>query len=136
MVTRSLLLFLILSCLLCTGEQAATDKKPEPKYEMTSYVMGLLRKGPKWTGSNNEEAQRIQEGHMENIRKMAATGKLVVAGPFTDNGDIRGILIFQETSIEEAKAMVDQDPAIKAGRMIVELHPWFAAAGLRVDAPK
>jgi len=32
--------------------------------------------------------------------------------------------------------MVDEDPAVKAGRLVVELHPWFAAAGLRVNPPK
>ena len=122
----------ISSCLLC----GADEKKPEPKYEMTKYVMGLLRKGPKWSAASTEETQRIQEGHMANIRKMAAGGKLVVAGPFTDNGDVRGVFIFQQTSIDEARAMVDEDPAVKAGRLVVELHPWFAAAGLRVNPPK
>ena len=115
---------------------AADEKKPEPKYEMTNYIMGLLRRAPNWTAASTEETQRIQEGHMANIRKMAATGKLIVAGPFTDNGDLRGVLIFQNTSMDEAKAMADQDPAVKAGRLVVELHPWFAAAGLRVNAPK
>src|SRR6266542_319306 len=90
---------------------AADGKKPEPKYEMTNYVMGLLRKGPNWTAASTEETQRIQDGHMANIRKMAATGKLIVAGPFGDNGDLRGVFIFQQTSMEDAKAMIDQDPA-------------------------
>jgi len=103
---------------------------------MTKYVMGLLRKGPNWSAASTEETQRIQEGHMANIRKMAAGGKLVVAGPFTDKGDVRGVFIFQQTSIEEARAMVYEDPAVKAGRLVVELHPWFAAAGLRVNPPK
>ncbi len=108
----------------------------EPKYEMTTYVMGLLRKGPKWTPEETAYTRGIQEGHMANIRKMAATGKLIVAGPFSDDGELRGVFIFKMKSVEEAKAMVDDDPAVKAGRLVVELHPWFAAAGLRVDAPK
>ena len=72
---------------------------------------------------------------MANINKMAATGKLIVAGPFSDDGEMRGVFIFQNTSEEEARIMVDQDPAVKAGRLIVELHPWFAAAGLKVNLP-
>jgi uncharacterized protein len=108
----------------------------EPKYEMGHYVMGLLRRGPNAGTGDQAERERIQEGHMANIRKMAATGKLIVAGPFEDNGDLRGIFIFQGVTVEEAKAMTDDDPAIKAGRLVVELHPWFAAAGLKMNPPK
>src|SRR6266478_3876475 len=121
MILRTVILAILFTCLLF----AADDKKPEPKYEMTNYVMGLLRRGPHWTAASTEETQRIQEGHMANIRKMAATGKLIVAGPFSDNGDLRGVFIFHHASMEEAKAMIDQDPAIKAGRLVIELHPWF-----------
>jgi len=132
MTMRRLLLLGFSACLLF----GADEKKAEPKYEMTNYVMGLLRRGPNWTASSTAETQRIQDGHMANIRKMAATGKLIVAGPFGDNGDLRGVFIFQGATLEEARAMVDQDPAVIAGRLVVDLHPWFAAAGLRVNAPK
>ena len=108
----------------------------EPQYQMTTYVMGLLRKGPKWTAEDNAYTLSIQEGHMANIKKMAATGKLIVAGPFSDNGDLRGVFIFKLKSVDEARAMVDADPAVRAGRLVVELHPWFAAEGLRVNDPK
>src|SRR5437763_10951816 len=124
-----LLLLATLSFGLWAQEQKA------PQYEMTTYIMGLLKRGPNSTPDVTPESQRLQDGHMANIRKMAQTGKLVVAGPFSDNGDLRGVFIFQNTSMEEAKAMVDQDPAVKAGRLVVELHPWFAAAGLRVNPP-
>ena len=121
---------------LLVGACAAALFAAEPRYEMTTYVMGLLRKGPKWTPEENANTRGIQEGHMANIRKMAATGKLIVAGPFSDNGDLRGVFIFKLKSVDQARAMVDADPAVKAGRLVVELHPWFAAVGLRVDDPK
>jgi uncharacterized protein YciI len=53
--------------------------------------------------------------HGEHINKMAATGKLVVAGPFSDDGDLRGVFIFHGVTMEEAKAMIDQDPAHNGG---------------------
>src|SRR6266404_2104624 len=124
------------ACVLLAGACAVLMYAAEPQYEMTTYVMGLLRKGPKWTPESNAYTRGIQEGHMANIRKMAATGKLIVAGPFSDNGDLRGVFIFKLKSVEEAKAMVDEDPAVKAGRLVVEFHPWFAASGLKVDPPK
>ena len=67
---------------------------------------------------------------MANIRKMAATGKLIVAGPFSDNGDLRSVFIFKLKSVDEARAMVDADPAVKAGRLVVELHPLVCGGGV------
>ena len=131
---RSLALAAI-ACLLF-GADSQTAKKAEPQYEMTRYVVGLFHRGPNSSPQQTDESRRIQEGHMANIRKMAETGKLIVAGPFTDGGDLRGILIFKLDSVDEARALVEADPAVQAGRLTIELHPWFAAAGLRVNPPK
>jgi uncharacterized protein YciI len=105
--------------------------------QMTTYVVGFLRKGANWGTGTKEESERIQERHLANLRKMAEAGKLIVAGPFSDNGDLRGMLIFKVGSVEEARSLAEQDPAVQAGRLALELHPWFAAQGLKVDvAPK
>ena len=56
---------------------------------------------------------------------------------FTDDGKLRGMFVFTVGSLEEAKALAEADPAVKAGRLEPEVHPWFAAKGIRVDqAPK
>src|SRR5437867_974495 len=88
---------------------ALAQEKSEPKYEMMTYYLVLLKRGPASTAESTPATQRIQEGHMANIRKMAATGKLIVAGPFTDGGDLRGLFLFNVASKEEAKALCDQD---------------------------
>ena len=102
-------------------------------YEMTTYYVAFLSRGPKWTPEVTRETERLQEAHMANIRKMAADGKLVLAGPFTDDGKLRGMFVLTVGSLEEAKALADSDPAVKAGRLAVEVHPWFSAKGIRVD---
>jgi len=104
------------------------------EYEMTTYQVAFLRKGPAWTPGNTPELQEIQKGHMANIQKMADTGKLLIAGPFSDGGDLRGMLIFRVETLEEAKALAEQDPAVKAGRLVLEWHPWFAAKNITVTA--
>ena len=136
MLLRWLCPLVLASLTLGADEKKALASKPEPAYKMTTYIMGLLRKGPSWTAAETPETQRLQAGHLANIQKMAAAGKLIVAGPFSDEGDLRGVFIFQQVSLDEARAMVAVDPAVKAGRLIVDLHPWFAAAGLRVNGPK
>jgi uncharacterized protein YciI len=101
---------------------------------MRTYIVGFLRRGPKWTPEKTAETAKIQEGHMANIQRMAATGKLILAGPFSDSGDLRGMFVFDLTDIEEARAMAEQDPAVQAGRLVIDLHPWYSASGIRSDA--
>ncbi len=112
---------------------ATPPQKTVAGYEMTTYYVAFLSRGPKWTPEVTPETERLQEAHMANIRKMAADGKLVLAGPFTDDGKLRGMFVLTVGSLEEAKALADADPAVRAGRLLAEVHPWFSAKGIRVD---
>lgn len=66
---------------------------------------------------------------MANIHKMAEIGKLKIAGPFGDDGNWRGIFIFDVESEEEVKELIKNDPAIQAGRLSYEIHPWWTEPG-------
>lgn len=99
------------------------------EYGMRKYVMAFLKAGPNRSQSK-EEAAKLQKAHMDNIKRMAEEGKLIVAGPFINDGDIRGIYIFDVQTVEEAGALTATDPAIQAGRLIMELHPWYGSAAL------
>ncbi len=98
-------------------------------YGMKQYVMAFLKRGPNRDRSK-EEADKLQRAHMENIGKLAEAGKLVLAGPFLKDGDLRGIYIFDVKTEEEAKVLVETDPAIKAGSLVMELVPWYGSAAL------
>ena len=67
---------------------------------------------------------------MQNIIRMATEGTLVLAGPFLDQGEVRGIYIFNVATVAEAEALTNTDPAIQAGRLVMELHPWYGSAAL------
>lgn len=96
---------------------------------MKTYVMAFLKAGPN-KNQDSIAAMKLQEAHLKNIFRMADEGKLVVAGPFIDGLEWKGIYIFNVSTIEEAKALTETDPAIKAGRLIMELHLWYGSAGL------
>jgi uncharacterized protein len=122
---------LLLTLVLC-ATAAATLAEDVGDWEMTTYQVGFLKKGPGWTPGETPELKQLQEAHMAHIQKMGASGKLLIAGPFTDGGDLRGMFIFRVDTLEEAKALADQDPMVKAGRLVIEWHPWFAAKNVRV----
>lgn len=127
---------LLLAALFAAGAQAQSvydaalaAKLKADDYGMRMYVMALLKAGPN-RDRPSEEAQKLQAAHMANINRLAAEGKLVLAGPFGDNGVLRGIYIFDVATVAEAEALTKTDPAIQAGQLVMELHPWYGSAAL------
>lgn len=108
---------------------------PLAAQEMRFYVMGMLYRGPQWTAEATEEVKKLQEGHMANINKLAGEKKLILAGPMAGTGDLRGIFVFDTDDVDKARGWCEQDPAVKAGRLRVELHKWYAAKGIGVLPP-
>ncbi|MEK8180844.1 YciI family protein [Flavobacterium buctense] len=101
------------------------------EYGMKTYVFCILKTGSNTTATKEEKA-KLFEGHMANINKLAAEGKLVVAGPFMKNDkNYRGIFIFNVTTIEEANALVETDPAVKAKIFEAEMTVWYSSAALQ-----
>jgi uncharacterized protein YciI len=102
-------------------------------YGMRKYVMCFLK-----TGSNKslsaDSSKKIQAAHLNNIKHLASQGKLLVAGPFMDNTELEGVFIFNVATVEEAQALTNTDPAVKAGVLIMELHPWYGSAAL-IEVP-
>ncbi|MFQ6605784.1 MAG: YciI family protein [Fidelibacterota bacterium] len=96
---------------------------------MKRYIIAFLKEGPHRDQSPPEMA-RIQEGHYAAIRRWSEAGKLVLAGPFLDDSDLKGIFIFNLSSLSATKALAEEDPAITSGRLTLDLHPWFGSAGL------
>ena len=97
-------------------------------YGMKAYTMAFLYRGPN-TDMDSTTASELQKAHMANINRMAEEGKLVFAGPFMDKDSLRGIYIFN-TSLEEAAAMTNTDPAIQAGSLVMEMKEWYGSAAL------
>jgi uncharacterized protein len=107
---------------------------PAPPPDMRVYYMVFLRRGPAWTTAVTPETTKVNQGHRANIDRLTKEGLMVVAGPFEGtSGDraLAGIFILRVPSMEAARAAVDTDPAVKAGRFIYEIVPWWGPATLR-----
>jgi uncharacterized protein YciI len=100
------------------------------KIAMETYYVGFLYRGDKWTSGDTPALQELQKAHLANIARLSQEGKLVLAGPFTDDGALRGMFVFRVASLAEAQALCDTDPAVQAGRLKVDLHPWYSARGI------
>ncbi len=98
--------------------------------KVSTAYLAFLTRGPKWTPEQTPALEELQKAHIANIQRLAAMKKLVVAGPFGDDGNLRGILVFRVGSLEEAKELAATDPAVQAGRLALDIHPWVVPEGV------
>nr|WP_295864480.1 YciI family protein [uncultured Chitinophaga sp.] len=99
-------------------------KRPAAEGGMKCYWMVFLKGGPH-RDQPAAVAADIQAAHMQHIRQLAQTGKLMVAGPFGNDGDMKGIFILDCRDSLEAVQLVKEDPAVRAGRLRFEVLPWW-----------
>lgn len=120
---------IVLITLVSAAQAQEEDSKPAgKKYEMKQYWMVFLKRGPN-RDQDSATATMLQKGHLENIGRLANEGKILVAGPFGDDGEVRGIFIMDCRNREEADSLCATDPAVKAGRLAVDIRPWWTAKG-------
>jgi uncharacterized protein YciI len=108
---------------------ARRDGPPVPD-TMVSYQLAFLKAGPNRKPGDDPETETIQAAHMAHIRKMGEAGQLVAAGPFVEEGPLRGIFVFKLDTIEQARELARQDPAVQAGRLVLETYTWLVADGV------
>jgi uncharacterized protein YciI len=128
----------MVACSFCGNAQSINPKYSQQladslggdDYGMKRYVLVILK-----TGSAPAPAKAVRDslfsGHMQNISRLASAGKLIVAGPLQQNDKgYRGIFILDVKTPEEAKALLETDPAVKAKLLDSELFSWYGSAAL------
>lgn len=98
-------------------------------YGMKKYVMAFLKRGPQ-VEQDSAKAAALQTAHLANITRMAEAGQLVLAGPFFGQDSLRGIYIFNVSSIAAAEALTATDPLIQSGGLVMDLKEWYGSAAL------
>ncbi len=89
------------------------------------YYMSINKLKP-----NVDHAQfnKAIAAHREWVKKLLATGILVQAGKWGDNG---GMIVVKAESREEADRVVNEDPLVLAGLITFETAELHAAVGFK-----
>ncbi|MGB5667627.1 MAG: hypothetical protein WBM53_12315 [Maribacter sp.] len=95
---------------------------------MQQYFIAFLKSGPNRSQSKSE-ADSLQALHLKHLGRMYNEGYADISGPFGDDGEIRGITIYNTPTLEMADSLANMDPMVKTGRLVIEMHPWWAAKG-------
>ena len=125
-ISLSILLFIGLGNIYSQEKSNAAKPQSRPEDQIKQYWFVMLIRGNNRT-QDSLSAAKIQEGHMANINKLYYEGKLKVAGPFGDDGNWRGVFIFDCATKEEVEKLLNTDPAVSSGRLSFEIHPWYTS---------
>lgn len=104
------------------------DEKTGDTVIMQQYFMAFLKRGSN-RDQSEEEATKLQEAHMAHLGRMYEEGYADISGPFGDDGELRGITVYNVPTLKMADSLANLDPMMNAGRLIVEIKPWWAGKG-------
>ncbi|MBT1685304.1 YciI family protein [Dawidia soli] len=89
--------------------------------QQDAYTFVFLTKNANADKITQSLLDSLMKGHMANISRLAAEGKLIAAGPFDGGG---GIFILRTASTDQAREWLSSDPGILARRWEVTLYPY------------
>jgi uncharacterized protein YciI len=99
------------------------------EHGMRKYVLVILKSGPTPVPAGKER-DAMFKGHFDNINRLAAEGKLALAGPLDGVDGRRGLFILAVPEVEEARQLVATDPVVAKGEMVAEYHKYYGSAAL------
>jgi uncharacterized protein len=89
---------------------------------VTEYVYLIRPVRNDLINSMSEEEAEIIDRHFLYLKNLLSEDKLIMAGPCLDGAF--GIVVFRAASMDSAQKMMENDPAVVAGIMEPELHPY------------
>ncbi|HEX6975726.1 MAG TPA: YciI family protein [Vicinamibacterales bacterium] len=97
---------------------------------MTTYQLVILKRGPAYAKTvDTPEAQALLQQHVKYLYARGAEGTYKVAGPFTEDGEIAGIIFVAAPTPEKALEVEAEDPAVKARVFTAEAISFMAPEG-------
>ena len=99
--------------------------------DIEAYELVVLRRPPDAATYEDATLERIQAEHLAYLASLRDEGLIVTNGPVLDQPDesVRGLTFFRVGSLEEARRLAEDDPAVRAGRLAVDVMTWWCPAG-------
>jgi len=96
-----------------------------PPAEFDTYQLILLVRPPDQPKLDEAATRALGLKHLGHFRKMHAAGFLKVAGPIEGDDEFADICLYQVGSVERARMLAEDDPAVRAGRFVVRAMTWY-----------
>jgi uncharacterized protein YciI len=99
--------------------------------DLEAFELVLLRRPASAPDYPDEELERIQREHLAFHARLRETGQVVTNGPVDGPPDpsLRGLAFYRTGSLEQSRQLAGDDPAVRAGRLTVEIMTWYCPPG-------
>ena len=97
------------------------------------FILVLLKAGLPGP-VDKDEASRTQMQHLAYLFKLEQQNDISIFGPVINDSELEGIMIFNHNDRQKVVALMDQDPHVKAGRLIYEVYDFFTIPGQQIPA--
>lgn len=95
---------------------------------MQQYFIVFLKSGPARSSTKAETAE-LQKQHLAYLGGLYEKGIIQLNGPTNGEDEFRGFSVYAVATREEAARLAGEDPMVKAGRLMIEVRPWWLAKG-------
>ncbi len=99
--------------------------------DLEAFELVLLRRPATAPDYPDEELDRIQREHIAYHGELRAAGQVATNGPVDGPADpsLRGLTFYRTGSLEQSRQLAENDPAVRAGRLAVEIMTWYCPPG-------
>ena len=104
--------------------------KPEEPFKMAKHTLVVVKKGPDFGGLKGALTPDSMTRLLPSLEQFAGGDGVVISGPLVDAGELLGIALVGAEDGTKVETALGQDPAVKEGRVKLELHPQFLAQGI------
>lgn len=111
------------------GRQVEAERAKAGKIELVEYQLALVRLGRHFKAAEANENRALFMARNTWLQQLEGSGRLALSGPILDGGDLAGLLVLRAGSLDAARVLLNEDPAVKTERFAFELHPLWLAKG-------
>jgi uncharacterized protein len=99
--------------------------------DLESFELVILRRPDNPTPYDDETLDRLQREHLAFHAALRGSGEVVTNGPLRGQPDesVRGLAFYRTGSVEKARQLAEQDPSVRAGRLVIDVMTWLCPPG-------
>lgn len=99
--------------------------------DLEAFELVLLRRPDDAPDYPDEVLERIQAEHLEYHTRLRDAGLVATNGPVDGQPDasLRGLAFYRTGSVDQSRHLAEDDPAVRAGRLAVEIMTWYCPPG-------